>query len=160
MTSASSGSPAPQTAAGGVTAHEQASGIADLVFAIAYRSQVHFEATAAEFGLAPQQARALLSLDEPAPMHALASDMACDASNITGIADRLEDRGLIERQPGEQDRRVKLLVLTPAGDHLRSELAAQLGETAPVMTQLSESERETLYTLLLKIAGDAPGGGC
>lgn len=160
MTSASSGAPALQTAAGQEGAHEQASGIIELVFAIAYGSRAHFETTAAEFGLAPQQARALLSLDEPAPMHALASEMSCDASNITGIADRLEERGLIERQPGEQDRRVKLLVRTPAGEQLRSELADRLGETAPVMTQLSAAERETLSALLLKIAGDAPEGGC
>lgn len=160
MTSVSRGTPIPETIGGQGSAHEEASGIAELVFAIAYHSRAHFEATATEFGLAPQQARALLSLDEAAPMHALASDMGCDASNITGIADRLEERGLIERQPGEQDRRVKLLVLTPAGDQLRSELAARLGETAPVMTQLSEPERETLYSLLLKIADGAPETGC
>ena len=36
----------------------------------------------------------------------------CDNSNVTGIADRLEAAGLVERRPAEHDRRVKTLVLT------------------------------------------------
>ena len=33
------------------------------------------------------------------PMSELAEAMRCDNSNVTGIADRLEDRGLVERRP-------------------------------------------------------------
>ena len=71
----------------------------------------------AEFDLAKQQAFALVHLepDQPKPMSELAAAMFCDASNITGIADRLEARGLVERVPSAQDRRVKTLVPHPRG---------------------------------------------
>lgn len=157
MTGVPTENPPAQEPAGQEGAHEQAEDIARLLFVIAHQSMAQFEAVAAEFGLGHKLAQALLGLAQPAPMSALASEMACDASNVTGIADRLEERGLVERRPDEQDRRVKLLVLTPAGGSLRSELAARVGETAPVMTQLSASERETLHALLAKIAGPDAG---
>ena len=54
----------------------------------------------AELGLTLRQAHALRLLDpeEPMPMSALAERLFCDASNVTGIADRLEARGLVERE--------------------------------------------------------------
>src|SRR5260370_1388861 len=69
---------------------------------------------AAEFYLHPAQAGALLQLDSPLPMSELAALLACDNSNVTGLIDRLEGRGLVARQPSSQDRRVKHVVLTAA----------------------------------------------
>ena len=46
-------------------------------------------------------------------MSSLAELLVCDASNITGIADRLEARGLVERRSVGADRRVKTLALHP-----------------------------------------------
>ncbi len=57
----------------------------------------------------------------------LASSIGFDTSTIGGVIDRLERRGLIERQASESDRRVRLLVVTTAG----AELLQQL--TKPVM---------------------------
>ena len=64
------------------------------------------------------QAMALTSLEpgEPIPMSALAGLLMCDNSNVTGIVDRLEALGLVERQPAERDRRVKAVALTEQGD--------------------------------------------
>src|SRR3954464_12478022 len=61
----------------------------------------------AELGLSfrPAHAPRLLDPDEPTPMSALAERLFCDASNVTGIADRLEARGLVERGSAEGDRR-------------------------------------------------------
>ena len=58
-------------------------------------------AVAAEFDLAPMQMLALKHLEPGVelPMSALAEPLHCDASNVTGIVDRLEARGLIERRP-------------------------------------------------------------
>ena len=56
----------------------------------------------------------LALLDEPRPMGELAQHMHCDNSNMTGIVDRLAERGLVERRPAEGDRRVKLVALTDA----------------------------------------------
>src|SRR5262245_41546235 len=67
-----------------------------------------------ELGLSFQQAMALghLQADEPLPMSALATALQCDNSNVTGIVDRLEAAGLVERRPFEGDRRVKAVALT------------------------------------------------
>ena len=76
-----------------------------------------------EFDLMPPQQMVLGLLDEPRPMGELAQQMHCDNSNITGIVDRLTERGLVERRAAEGDRRVKLVALTDAGRALRDELA-------------------------------------
>ena len=75
-----------------------------------------------EFDLMPPQQMMLGLLDEPQPMGELAKHMHCDNSNITGIVDRLTERGLVERRAAEGDRRVKLVALTDAGRELRDEL--------------------------------------
>src|SRR5918912_2258053 len=76
--------------------------------------RTRFLAIAAEFDLAPAQLGALKALDPnaPVPMRELAAALACDNSNVTGIVDRLEGRGLVERRPAPGDRRVKMLVVT------------------------------------------------
>src|SRR5260221_7972406 len=58
-------------------------------------------------GLTFVQAHALRTLEprHPLPMSTLAELLLCDASNVTGIADRLEARGLIERRTATGDRR-------------------------------------------------------
>src|SRR2546429_9237244 len=54
----------------------------------------------AELGLSFSQAHALRLLDpaEPMPMSALAQRLFCDASNVTGTADRLATPGLVRRE--------------------------------------------------------------
>src|SRR4051812_7023474 len=73
---------------------------------------------AAAVGLRPGQAHLLRLLDgaEPVPMRRLACAMRCDPSNVTGLADRLEERGLVERRADPDDRRVKGLALTAEGE--------------------------------------------
>src|SRR5215208_6483285 len=77
-----------------------------------------------QLGLAPMQAMALRHLDpeSPMPMSALADALRCDNSNVTGITDRLEGAGLVERRPVPNDRRVKGLVLTERGREMRAEV--------------------------------------
>ena len=82
------------------------------MFELIHLSKRRFMAIASEFELSPPQVMALRQLDpdEPKPMSELALALRCDNSNVTGIVDRLEDRGLVERRPAEHDRRVKMLV--------------------------------------------------
>ncbi len=63
-----------------------------------------------------------------APMH-------CDNSNITGIVDRLAERGLVERRAAEGDRRVKLVALTEAGEELQQERACPPPRRAAARTR-------------------------
>jgi DNA-binding MarR family transcriptional regulator len=70
--------------------------------------------------------------------------------------DRLYGRGLVERQVGETDRRVKHLMLTPAGQRLRSELEARLFAGRPLLARLSPDDQQTLRDLLRQAVG-SPG---
>jgi DNA-binding MarR family transcriptional regulator len=110
-----------------------------------------FGEVAASFDLTPVQARALLGLKSAVPMRSLADHLHCDASNVTGIADRLEAGGLVTRQASRDDRRVKLLALTPKGDSTRTRLEAAMLEASPIMAGLSADERLMLRELLAKI---------
>src|SRR5581483_4741797 len=70
---------------------------------------------AGEFELSPAQCHVLhlIEPDQPVAMGKIAQSLACDASNVTGLVDRLESRGLVRRQPSAEDRRIKVLALTP-----------------------------------------------
>lgn len=118
--------------------------------------RIEVAATVADFDLPLPLARAVLELAEPIPMRDLAASMSCDRSYITGMADGLEERGLVERVPGA-DRRVKLLTLTPAGRQLREELLSAIGERSDAVRALDSEARLTLARTLTEMAGHAPG---
>ena len=112
-------------------------------------------AVAAEFELSPPQAMALLRLDpgEGMPMRRLACALHCDTSNVTGIVDRLEDRGLVERRADPADRRVKRLVLTPEGAALHEALRTRLVQPPEPLQQLSAGEQRVLRDLMRRALG-------
>ena len=103
-----------------------------------------------EIGLAPMQAMALTHLepDEAVPMSALAGLLMCDNSNVTGIVDRLEALGLVERRPAERDRRVKAVALTKRGVALRGVVQRRLSEPPPPLKRLSDEDAATLRDIL------------
>jgi len=106
----------------------------------------------AEFDLTPAQGQALKVLDpaRPVPMSTLAEALFCDASNVTGIVDRLEKRGLVERRSAEGDRRVKALTLTPAGVELREEVMALMSEPPEAIASLSVADQRVLRDILAR----------
>ena len=109
-----------------------------------------------EFDLAPQQLIAVRLLDPaaPSPMSALAEQLHCDNSNVTGIVDRLEARGLVARRSAEHDRRVKMLDLTERGAIVRARLAERFDEAPPQLAALSAADQRALRDLLRKAVGD------
>lgn len=120
------------------------------LFRVVDRARHGFAEIAVDHDLTAQQARCLLFLIEPRPMSELAAHLHCDASNVTGIADRLAERDLVERVPG-RDRRVRLLSLTDAGRGLRERLATDLAHRSLVSTRLDEADRAQLVRLLDKV---------
>jgi DNA-binding MarR family transcriptional regulator len=112
-----------------------------------------FGATTAELELAPAQAVALqeLEAERPISMRELAERLRCHPSNITGLVDRLEARGLVERRPDPRDRRVKGLALTPTGEQVRLRLHKLLHAAPACVSHLPETDQVKLYELLLKI---------
>src|SRR5258706_244861 len=99
--------------------------------------RVRNASTATASSAAPSGARtqlgALMSLEpgSAVPMSKLADTLRCDNSNVTGIVDRLEARGLVERRSDEHDRRVKMLVVTERGAQLRRRLVKRMSEPPP-----------------------------
>ena len=102
-----------------------------------------------EFDLSPQQMIALRILGGGgSPMGEMAGYLGCDSSNVTGITDRLEERGLVRREPGEKDRRVKMLVLTDEGEKVRAEVTKRLAEPPPWLSELPEADQQKLREIL------------
>jgi DNA-binding MarR family transcriptional regulator len=91
-------------------------------------------------------------LDGPLAMKDLGRRMHCDPSFVTGIADMLEKRGLAVRESDPGDRRVKRLVLTPAGLELKRQVEQAVLAHMPWRTALSTDERSCLLTLIHKMA--------
>jgi DNA-binding MarR family transcriptional regulator len=108
---------------------------------------------AGEFDLSPVQCHVLhlLQPDRPMPMGRLAATLACDASNVTGLVDRLESRGLIVRRASDADRRVKVLVLTRAGARLRAQLQKRLADPPDPFRRLSDAEQRALVQILERL---------
>lgn len=110
---------------------------------------------AASFGLTPGHMHALLSLDagEPKPMRALADDWKCDASHVTWLVDRLEERGLAERHTHPSDRRVKTIVLTAEGQRVQNDIRTAVSAPPAELLSLPSADLEALAAAARKLAG-------
>ena len=108
---------------------------------------------AAELRLSPAQCHVLhlIEPERPVPMGRLAETLACDASNVTGLVDRLESRGLVRRRPSPADRRVKVLVLTPTGSRIRTLLLARMTSPPAALERLSVREQQLLVRMLRRL---------
>jgi DNA-binding MarR family transcriptional regulator len=102
----------------------------------------HMSRSTKSTGLHPGAIKALQSLDPdaPRPMGSLADAWGCDASNVTWIVDRLEERGLVERRASVTDRRVKTVVLTDAGLAMRRNIDVIWAEAPPAVRTLTTDE--------------------
>jgi DNA-binding MarR family transcriptional regulator len=111
-----------------------------------------FMSAGADLDLTPTQAQLLLRLEpeHPVPMNELANMLFCDASNITGLVDKLESRRLIERRTDAKDRRVKMIGVTQAGAGLRGKLKERLSQPPPSIASLPEKDKKALGIILRK----------
>jgi DNA-binding MarR family transcriptional regulator len=114
------------------------------------------EQAAAEHDLTPLQAKALLAAEEPVPMRRIAQHLHAEPSNVTAIIDRLEGRGLVERRPAPDDRRVKLVAATEAGLRVAADLRTRMPFATRPLHALDERQRETLRDLLHLMADSEP----
>jgi DNA-binding MarR family transcriptional regulator len=109
--------------------------------------------------LRPRQLVALRLLHEHGPLsqQALGEALTLDPSNVVGLLNELEERGLVTRQRDPADRRRHIVSLSAAG---QAELAATGGQLTTieddVLKALSPADRVTLYALLQRAVGGAP----
>ena len=99
----------------------------------------------------PPRLRSLPNSTALLPMRGLAALLVCDASNVTGIVDRLEARGLVRREADTADRRVKNVVATDEGRDTIRRVREEMQATHGALDTLTEDESATLYSLLERL---------
>lgn len=144
-----------------ITPYEICSDIVSLM----HQFKMHMAELAETYGLTPIQLCALRAMhpsDGPSQstighvhatvntMGGLAATLHCDASNVTGIVDRLVTLALITRQENPQDRRVKTLQLTAKGRRVLAAVNADLPSRLHC-TALNADERLQLHQLIAKL---------
>jgi MarR family transcriptional regulator, organic hydroperoxide resistance regulator len=128
-----------------------------LLYDLLLAQRARMPAIAAELDLSPMQIQLLrlIEPERPVAMGKAACGLGCDASNITGIVDRLEARGLVQRRPADRDRRVKVLVITPAGARVREVILRRLSEPPEPIARLSPEDQRTLVEILSRALAES-----
>lgn len=131
-----------------------------LIHEVARLLKRRFEEEAKTHGITLPQWRALaqIALKDNITQREIADSIDADPMTVSGILDRLEKRGLIDRFPDPTDSRAKLARLTPGGDQLfrkAKEVGLAMYEAATV--GLSETEREVMKTALCKMRDNLSG---
>jgi DNA-binding MarR family transcriptional regulator len=85
----------------------------------------------------------LLEVDGPLPMRILAESLDVSQACATGIVDRMEQRGLVERRRDDEDRRIVRVALTDEGRRLIAGIAAERRDHLQlVLVELTDEELE------------------
>jgi MarR family transcriptional regulator, organic hydroperoxide resistance regulator len=124
--------------------------VVGLWFEMQARLEAHFTELAAKYQLTAIQAKVLLLLQPEGAitMRAIAGQLEYDASNLTGVVDRLEEMGVVRRQPHPSDRRAKGVVLTAEGQRMRRAFWDRLISNTGPMGRLNDRELVSLRRLL------------
>ena len=121
-----------------------------MIYGLVHRWDALLESCADDVGLTAPQALIVYQLDQPARMSELASSLNCNASNVTGIIDRLEAQGLVARAPDSEDRRATLVRLTRSGNRKRAALRRRLYDREPPFGRLTLRDKRLLRELLAR----------
>lgn len=113
-----------------------------------------FTAEMDDAGLTPIQWAALVTTSQRPGLDqsTLSREIFIDTSTVTGVLDRLEARGLIQRRPSPDDRRLRLLYLTDEGAALLKQASVLvLGMQKWLVEPLTAPERAMFTQLMLKV---------
>ncbi|MGR8010706.1 MarR family winged helix-turn-helix transcriptional regulator [Streptomyces hypolithicus] len=128
--------------------------VVELIGEVVSRYHQEYDEAAAKHSLTGAQARVLALLStEATPMRRIAQKLKCEPSNVTGIVDRLEARGLVERRPDPADRRVKVAAATEEGRRTAARLRDSLDFAGEPLGELTDDERTALRDLLRRMLG-------
>jgi len=106
------------------------------------------------FDLTPVQYAALVAIRSHPGIDAtrLSAVIAFDRSTLGSVLERLETKGYIQRKPGADDKRVKLLHLTTNGASLLREVMTSVDRAqARMLEPLKPADRKTLLGLLIQL---------
>jgi MarR family transcriptional regulator, lower aerobic nicotinate degradation pathway regulator len=106
---------------------------------------------AQDLGITPVQYAILQSVhNQPnTDQRTLANTVSLDTSTTAGVVDRLEARGLLTRNASPDDRRVRLLMLTLAGEALLDEAIPRMEKVQElILAPLTPRQRKDFMVLL------------
>jgi DNA-binding MarR family transcriptional regulator len=107
------------------------------------------------FRLTPPQFYTLLQLaqhPDDMKMSDLAEATQQSAASLTGVVDRLAEKGLVERRRHDSDRRQVMVLATARGRELIAEVKqARRDQMQAALAQLGEGETEALILLLDRV---------
>ncbi|HSW96950.1 MAG TPA: MarR family transcriptional regulator [Candidatus Saccharimonadales bacterium] len=99
----------------------------------------------------------LLEADTSIPMNSLSATLSCDASNVTGIVERLLQHDYIKREENPKDRREKMITLSQKGIKLCEKISETFASAEPKALQsLSKEEQIQLHQILSKVIDSSP----
>jgi DNA-binding MarR family transcriptional regulator len=121
----------------------------------------YWQAKVAPLGLTAVQAMVLntLSDDDGAPAGRLGERVQLTSATLTGIVDRLENLGFVERRASKTDRRAVLVCLTAKGREAVGEIKPLLADAnREFLAGLSPEDQTQLRGLLQKLRDSRQGG--
>jgi DNA-binding MarR family transcriptional regulator len=125
-------------------------GLVDALAQAAFMTMAVLTRVAADNELSLTQLRVLAILrDRRLRMTALADYLGLEKSTMTGLVDRAEKRGLLQRAPSASDGRAVDVFLSPEGAELAGRLSIHVaGTLSPMTSKLAPPEQRLLQTLL------------
>jgi MarR family 2-MHQ and catechol resistance regulon transcriptional repressor len=94
----------------------------------------------------------LLYSKGPHPVQKISEILSIPSGSITYVVDKLEKKGLVERQPNPNDRRASNVVLTEEGRPLFDEIFPKhVATISQNLSFISNDEKEQLIDLLKRI---------
>ena len=128
-------------------------GLVDALAQAAFATMAVLTKAAADHDLSLTQLRVLAILrDRRLRMTALADYLGLEKSTMSGLVERAERRGLLERAPSMTDGRAVDVFLSPAGAELAERLYAQVRRSlSPVTSELAPAGQRRLQTLLERL---------
>jgi DNA-binding MarR family transcriptional regulator len=108
----------------------------------------------AEYGITPVQYAVMTALlNHPgADQVTVARDAAIDRTSVADVLARLAQRGLVRREAGKQDRRMRIAVLTDEGERIAREMEhASLSAQARLMAPLPPDKHAQLMELMTEL---------
>jgi len=141
----------PEPAAPSTRADQQE--LIDALARVSFATMAVLSRVAAEHDLSLTQLRVLAILrDRRVKMSELADYLGLDKSTISGLVDRAEKRGLLQRAPNPADGRAVDVFLTTGGAQLAETGASEITQSlAPMTGQLTKADTRRLTTLLERI---------
>jgi DNA-binding MarR family transcriptional regulator len=119
-------------------------------------SDVHSRALLKKHSLTSPQLSVLKSLQNggAVPIGALAKTTFLGPATVTGVVDRLEDRGWATRVHGQDDRRQVLIQITAAGKRVLKKKPPLLHDMfCKKLLQMTKSEQQQICDVLQQVAG-------